>query len=313
MSDEQRASKRRRFDVGGIITITNLPEAVLRYCFSFLGKGHFRFVSGTNHQFRTVYSINDEERTVFERNTTWKAAASSVSCAQLCLEDFDEVTKGAKQNALEKLSLEASRMGRIDCLKWARIKDFQVTLLVFAKAGLSGQVRVLEWAKDSSLEWYSEALLENAAKTGQVCIFDWVEAQGRDVRIHRYEWSAMQEEAILTDHFVSQLAAANNQVALLSWLQERNMLVDHEMELWGRAVEKGCIQSLDWMVSNGYSPSDYEYMLSLAISRGQRDVVTWAREHGVAWDVRNIRNAVSRGDLDLLKWLRAIDCPWDGQ
>lgn len=59
-------------------------------------------------------------------------------------------------------------------------------------------------------------------------------------------------------------------------------------------------------------PSDYESMISIAICEGQRNVVTWAREHGVARDVRNIRNAVCNGDLNMLKWLREIGSPWDG-
>jgi hypothetical protein len=54
-------------------------------------------------------------------------------------------------------------------------------------------------------------------------------------------------------------------------------------------------------------PSDYESMISIAICEGQRNVVTWAREHGVARDVRNIRNAVCNGDLNMLKWLRESD------
>lgn len=132
----------------------------------------------------------------------------------------------------------------LDC---ARDSGVGFTPLLFANAALSGHIRVLEWAKENSLEWYSETLLENAATIGQICIFEWVEAQGRDVRVHRYEWDALQEESILTDHLIAQLAAANNQATLLSWLKERNMLIGNENEVWRWATKKGCIQSLNWI------------------------------------------------------------------
>jgi hypothetical protein len=89
-------------------------------------------------------------------------------------------------------------------------------------------------------------LLENAATTGQIRIFEWVEAQGRDVRVHRYEWDALQEESILTDHLIAQLPTANNQVKLISWLNERNMLIGNEIEVWRWATKMDCIQSLNY-------------------------------------------------------------------
>jgi hypothetical protein len=158
-----------------------------------------------------------------------------------------EEAERLKHGALETNYLEASKMGCIEVLDWARDSGVGFTPLLFANAAVSGHIRLLDWAKENSLEWYSKTLLENVPTTGQICVFEWVEAQGRDVRVRRYEWDALQEESILTDQLIAQLAAANNQVRLLSWLKERNMLIGNEIEVWRWATKKGCIQSLNWI------------------------------------------------------------------
>jgi hypothetical protein len=147
-----------------------------------------------------------------------------------------EEAERLKHGALETNYLEASKMGCIEVLDWARDSGVGFTPLLFANAALSGHIRVLDWAKENSLEWYSKMLLEHVPTTGQICVFEWVEAQGRDVRVRRYEWDALQEESILTDQLIAQLAAANNQVRLLSWLKERNMLIGNELRFgdWRR-------------------------------------------------------------------------------
>jgi hypothetical protein len=58
--------------------------------------------------------------------------------------------------ALEKIFLEASKMGYIEVLDWARVSGVGFTALLFANAALSGHIRVLEWSKENNLESYSK-------------------------------------------------------------------------------------------------------------------------------------------------------------
>lgn len=48
MSDSSD-SKRRRVEGPGAATISSLPDALLQYCFSFVGPGYYGYVAGVSH------------------------------------------------------------------------------------------------------------------------------------------------------------------------------------------------------------------------------------------------------------------------
>ena len=96
--EEESANKRRRLDRAPPETPSNtdasaplsfaasyidaLPDAVLQHCFSFIGKGHYRYVAGTSRRFNEIYSIKHEKKT-----TIMKSVVASVSSADLFLQD----------------------------------------------------------------------------------------------------------------------------------------------------------------------------------------------------------------------------------
>ena len=96
---EEPANKRRRLERAPPETPSNtdsappslaasyidaLPDAVLQHCFSFIGKGHYRYVAGTSRRFNEIYSIKHEKK------TTLKSVVASVSSAELYLQDVTE-------------------------------------------------------------------------------------------------------------------------------------------------------------------------------------------------------------------------------
>lgn len=75
LMSEEPANKRRRFESPNTVslaaatplaTIASLPGAVLQYCFSFIGKFHYRYVAGTSRRFKEVYIKEHEKKTEWE-------------------------------------------------------------------------------------------------------------------------------------------------------------------------------------------------------------------------------------------------------
>lgn len=47
------------------------------------------------------------------------------------------------------------------------------------------------------------------------------------------------------------------------------------------------------------------------MSRGQLEVLQWARANGCPWNVSTCSGAANGGHLEVLRWARANDCPCD--
>ena len=113
-----------------------------------------RFVAGTSRRFKEIYSIKHE------RKTTWENAASSVACAELCLDDFNE--NGGEEEDTDCLKMTtkgAMKIGNIKVLEWARIKGFEFDSEHFHISTCYGHLCVLQWAEEKNLEWYGEDTL----------------------------------------------------------------------------------------------------------------------------------------------------------
>ena len=210
---EEPASKRRRFEGAPtnqqstpplhVDSIDSLPDAVLQHCFSFVAKGHYRFVAGTSRRFKEIYSIKHESKTM------WESAASSVACAELCLDDFKENGGEEDTDCLEMTTKGALKIGNINVLEWARIKGFAFDSEHFLLPAFNGHLCVLQWAEEKNLEWYGEDTLIAAATNGHIHIFEWVYNSEREM---------------LGIELAVRAAAFGGQIPMLSWMKERNLL-----------------------------------------------------------------------------------------
>jgi hypothetical protein len=57
-------------------------------------------------------------------------------------------------------------------------------------------------------------------------------------------------------------------------------------------------------------PNKGVYLRSAA-TKGQLEVLKWARDNGCDWNSDTCSSAARGGQLDLLKWLRDNGCDWD--
>ena len=81
-------------------------------------------------------------------------------------------------------------------------------------------------------------------------------------------------------------------------------------DLWSAAcLCGGHIDVLDWLFDNGYRV--HHYVIKNSVINDCRNILLWAREHGLAWDASTCALAALCNNLPLLQWLRENDCPWD--
>jgi hypothetical protein len=367
-------------DVDRIDRINALPDAILFQCFLFVGPGHFRFVAATCHHFCHVYtgsSINDEEEdeeTVAAAAaaavvgddsggddddddnsgdndggsaTSFKAAASSLSCARLYLEDRKILREQLSlRDILRPLVPEAMKTGNVSVLEWIRDNDYRFSGCDFSDAGFHGHVHVLQWAHRHYLHWYSKETLFATAKGGHISVFEWVLdhviglpiycllAPPKDLApLHlteseRAELSASlkldQSDMDCNIYNVTIDAAARGDLAILRFFKERDMICDTYFHsttdtlrvirtrfdaIWHGAVSTANMASLNWLLENGYSPPSS--VMNCAIHFDQQSMVLWAHEQGFEWDERHCWTAALYGNLEMLQFLREQGCPWD--
>jgi hypothetical protein len=86
-----------------------LPNVVLQYCISFLGKGHYRFVGSVCKPFNRIYGNEDIDM----KETFWSNVAVSTDLAELCLQDHQKLGQTQKEirNMVDEIGKLAAKLG----------------------------------------------------------------------------------------------------------------------------------------------------------------------------------------------------------
>ena len=288
-----------------------LPDDVLKKCFSFVGPGHYRYVGSVSKHFQEVYvkeMIRMEEEkggtgVVETKVTFWRNVTMSENCAELCLEDQEELgrTPKEKQVVINTIGRKAAELGKVEVLTWTHRHGFEWDTGLFGTIiGQSGHVNVLEWAHSNKIAWCSEALMENAIMNGHVNILDFV-----------YD----KEPLAFDDHckFAVSAAIRSGHIDVLEWLKKKQLLVDNgpDENFMNYAAYGGHVIVLDWLCENGYQPSSN--IVDAAACGGSIDVLQWLQDQGIHGSAYSCTCAAQQGHLNALQWLRENDCPWDSR
>jgi hypothetical protein len=296
--EEELVNERRRLDrappgdmevaaPAAEASIDALPDVVLQECFSFIGKGHYRYIAGTCHRFNEIYSMKHEKK------TTWDQAVSSVSSAELFLQDTTEKAEESTSFILCIIFKQAVMVGNIKVLKWAYGKGHEPKARHFHNTAVHGHVAVLQWAEENDLDWFSTQLINYAARNGSISILEWIKSRRK----------------AMPAGVPAQHAAASGHCAVLSWMKEHNLLGSIQRLWCAASFCDGHIDVLDWLFNNGYRVDPC--IIPSSIRNDRRDILLWAREHDLPWDMVTCRLAVLHENLPMLQWLRENDCPWD--
>lgn len=271
--------------------IDSLSDDMLRNCFSFIGKGHYRYVALTNRRFHKIYStkINREKR------TSWNNVVVSVACAELCLQDEMKKKRELTKTTLKTIFEHALKIGNVQVLDLANDKGYEPKESDFHHVAINGNIAALSWAQKKGIDWFSFTLIDRSAANGHAHVFDLVHATGRLPNA--------------SCGIISRTAASSGQSAVLAWLKDHDQ-IDEPNELWAIAAEHNHIGVLDWLWGNGSCRTQARrQVIPYAAEADSRDALIWARDHGLPWK-RSYIYAVHQNNLPLIQWLRRNDCPW---
>lgn len=311
--------------------ILDLPEVLLGHCLLFVPQEEYRFTAGVCTAFRDACNGRENE----EKKTTWDAVASSTRHAEFCLvdeerrrQDFndDDTTRRNRTKPLDqvfilkKIAVSAARTANTDMVEWASSRSLNSSGFdnddwqneVFAAAVEKGQIRVLEWAQENAIDWYSNELLVSAAEFGCIRVLDYLweflQAHGNREQISVLIWARC-----------SMVASRGAHEAVLKWFQDKSVFKGYMgrmawQQAWFVAARAGQVQVLQWLHDNGHNYVNYETITQLATEGGHVSIWEWMREYGViSWSPDACKSAARHGQLHVLQWLRQNGCPWDGQ
>ena len=130
--------------------VTNLPDALLLKCMSFVGEGYFVFVAGTCRSFRDTYKsylrLDGQKPTA----TNTEVIVSSVTCVQMAINELN-------------------------------INDPDPFLTAVIRcATYNGNLTVLKWLKYTYVDWYGKiawSLCNEAARGGQLKVLQWLRSE----------------------------------------------------------------------------------------------------------------------------------------
>lgn len=249
-----------------------LPDDVLDNVFSFVGAGSFLYVATTCTRFNAVYYKEGTRN----KETTFDSAASSITCAEMCLEEITDPE--FRDKAFEKIVKTAAEKGRLNIVKWAyKQKKLLCKPFWFLEpAGFHGQLGVLEFARNEGIydAEYDNVICvaESACIAGRIPVFEWLHRNDLLVGLPRIDYDV-----------ISYRIGSHGQLAVA-----------------------------DWLIDHGYSLKD-DLLVDGAINGNQLEATLWAwRRGGVEIvDGQYIYFCEhEQGAVSFLRGLLEAQCPW---
>ena len=118
--------------------VTNLPDALLLKCMSFVGGGQFIFVAGTCRSFRDTYTSYLQQNKQHQTTTNMDAIVASVTCLKI---------------AMIELDIDVNHYHLRKTIQWRNESELFWTAVIRCAAH-NGKLDVLVWAKNNNeLYW----------------------------------------------------------------------------------------------------------------------------------------------------------------
>ncbi len=142
-----------------------LPQVVLQFCISFLGKGHDRFVGSVCKQINRIYGNEDKDM----KETFWSNVAVSMDLAELCLQDHQQLQSTIYwiERMVDKIRESAARSGNVKVFKWALRNNFYSdgnwNDCLYKEVAENGHIKIVELADRKELHWYNRDILIGTA------------------------------------------------------------------------------------------------------------------------------------------------------
>ena len=118
--------------------VTNLPDALLLKCMSFVGGGQFIFVAGTCRSFRDTYTSYLQQNEQQQTTTNMDAIVASVTCLKI---------------AMIELDIDVNHYHLIRTIQWRNESKYFWTAVIRCAAH-NGKLDVLVWTKNNNEQYW---------------------------------------------------------------------------------------------------------------------------------------------------------------
>ena len=299
--------------------LSNLPDAVLSKCMTFVGEGNYIFVAGVCRSFRDTYkSYLQQYHEQKPFSTNLNEIVSSIPRLQLVMHELNidiniicDRTKiewrGTTMSFGTAAIACAAYNGNLDVLIWVKNNDRQTWQWYYTdcyylfpcnevfpcnEAAKGDQLKVLQWlrSKDGGECHWDEYTCRIVAEYGHFNMLKWAHQNG-------CPWNGG----------TTSEAARGGRFEILKWVHQNGCPWDEGT--CGAAAEYGHFDILKWLHHNG-CPWDEETCGSAGMN-GHFEILKWARQNGCPWDKLTCTLAAREGHFEILKWSHQKGCPWD--
>jgi hypothetical protein len=165
-------------------------------------------------------------------------------------------------------------------------------------ASLHGKVNVLEWWKNSGLQFqYDEYALNWASSNGQVAVLEWWKNSGLPLKY---------------DKETLNMASLNGHVAVLEWWKNSGLELKYGRYALFFASQEGHINVLEWWKNSGlalaYDEKILQYNYKSSLSQNQDAVIKWWKNSGLPLahddNASTIKSVPKSGYINIFGWLK---------
>jgi hypothetical protein len=270
------------------ITSNPLQEVgILQRVLSYVGPGHWFFLS-------TVSSL-------------WRELYSRVADAKILMlyfphilveEDYfpPESRYGVYEDCRPQMTLYSTVFASPSRVRLAHSCGLDVSTASFEHAaGRHADVATLATAHELGMQ-YSEETMRGAAQCNMLPVIQYLHAQG-------CPW----------DSLVTYIAASNNDFQMLRWAHEHGCPVNNRY-IMRAAASSGNIEIAAWLLQQQLGCCD-DHAMDSAAEQGHTAMCAFVLENAertpLAWSAFMCESAALHGHADTLRWLREHSCPWD--
>ena len=153
-------------------SIDKVSDDILRHIHEYTGKNQFIFIACVSKRFHHVNLDTFGGDTL----TSFKNAAVSVSCAQLCLDSEEEPGCNGRARSLFMI---AAIEGKVDVLKWGEDSGYKLNILLdqntIADVASNGHLEVVKYLRKLGVKW-DFLTCTFAAENGHLELLKWARA-----------------------------------------------------------------------------------------------------------------------------------------
>ena len=300
-------------------SIIDLPNDVLKHCFSFI-PGQYISAGPVCKHFYKNYSTVGIDDSIFvlstevllkigqNRRTTADAVASAIDLTEYAF------VNNAPQDFMNRVCCKAAMKGRTDILECANIFGLPLKEITENDSTVREKELIGTVVEEGNLEMlkYVDKLCGNISSLGWYAIY---KIASEKKYLHILKWLILEKKEELPfggEYLVSTFKA-------LQYLQGMSHPMEEDPELkeslFSEAVKMGNIGMMEYCHHNN-CPLPFDIYPDALINDDKvvaLNTLRWLHQHNYPLEASACAAAAKSDNLEALKWARDNYCPWDGR